>query len=89
MMLKSMQNILKIKIKLNYKYDCNCPTLLPQAITILNSDENLAVDGCKYVLVTEDRYKDMLDFFTKHFVPDEPMGKRYGYTTGDELLSIH
>ena len=31
----------------------------------------------------------MLDFFKKHFVPDEPMGKRYGYTTGDELLAMH
>ena len=60
-----------------------------QAIAILNTDGKLAFEGFQYMLVKKDRYEDVLDFFRDHFLPDEPLGRSLGYTSGVELRGMH
>ena len=34
-------------------------------------------------------YEDVLDFFREYFLPDEPLGRSLGYTSGVELRGMH
>ena len=46
-----------------------------QAFETLGRDTELSVEGCHYELVREDRYGDVLNFYSYQFVPDEPVGR--------------
>ena len=52
------------------------------------SNKELAVEGCHYELVREDRYQDMMDYYRDHFIPDEPVGRGIGFVYDEDVEAL-
>ena len=46
------------------------------------------VEGLQYVLIKEDRYEEMLDFYRDHFILDEPLAQSLGLVMEGELRGL-
>ena len=63
--------------------------VLFQALEQIKSREDLAVDGCHYELIREDRYRVMKDFFRIHFITDETINKSLNIPWDEEYEALY
>lgn len=59
-----------------------------QALEKVQNDPALAVEGCQYELIPEDRYDEALNLYADHFVPDEPVGAAISLEWCDEYEDL-
>lgn len=63
--------------------------LIEKAIECVNEDEHLAVDGCRYEIVSgEDMYEESIKHSAEHMYPDEPLCSSLGMVMDDEVRAM-
>ena len=56
-----------------------------QAFEKIQCDSELAVDGCHYERILENRYQEALNFYRDMFVPDEPVMRSISFDFDEEF----
>ena len=59
-----------------------------QAFETINCDQNIAVEGCHYELIWENRFQDILNFYRDHYVADEPINRSLSTSWDDDMQSL-
>lgn len=62
---------------------------IKKAFGKINSDPQLAVEGCHYIIAREDRHQDAVNLIRDHFIPDEPTARSVALTWNSELEEMY